>query len=100
MKKIEKAYRCYLSNGMNKIYMNPHAGRCDADETTIVLVDGATVVELASGLRAIEYNGIIYDDPTFLDAREHKVMVRRYRQGDDMGRPSGIPFHLAEEVEG
>ena len=63
MRTIGKAYRCYPEKGGIKVCLNPHTWRCDPDETKIVLLDGAEIVELASGMKAIEYKKMIFTDP-------------------------------------
>ena len=54
MRTIGKAYRCYPEQGGIKVCLNPHTGRCDPDETKRLLLEGVEIVELVSGVKAIE----------------------------------------------
>lgn len=98
MKKITKAYRCYMEDGSNKIYLNKHAGRANSNETTIVLADGMKIVKNFYDCRCIEYNGVIYTDSE-LKTKGNRVHINLYQSGDSEGRPTGKMIQAAEEVE-
>lgn len=98
MKQLAKAYRCYTTNGENRVYLNPRSGRAAPDETTIVLTEGCKIVELTDGSRAIEYGGNIYTDFTFLSKSEHEIHANLYQSGDVADRPTGKMFKFADEI--
>lgn len=99
MRTIGKAYRCYPEKGGIKVCLNPHTWRCDPDETKIVLLDGAEIVELASGMKAIEYKKMIFTDgEIYTDG--NKIIIYLYKSGDVLGNPTGKPVQVAEEVYG
>lgn len=98
MKQLAKAYRCYTTNGENRVYLNPKAGRADPDETTIVLTEGCKVVELTDGSRALEYRGNIYTDFALALVNEHEIHTNLYQPGDVADRPTGKLFKLADEI--
>lgn len=98
MKKIEKAYKCYMEDGSNRIYLNKHAGRASTDEISIVLTDGMKIVKNFYDCRCIEYNGVIYTDNE-LRMKGDRAYINLYQPGDSEGRPTGKMVQVAEEVE-
>ena len=99
MRTIGKAYRCYPEKGGIKVCLNPHTWRCDPDETKIVFLEGAEIVELASGMKAIEYKKMIFTDgEIYTDG--NKIIIYLYKSGDVPGNPTGKPVQVAEEVFG
>lgn len=99
MKKISQMYMCYLDDGRNYIYSNPHYGRAESDETKVVLSEGVEIVTMQSGDKMLKYKRGYYPDNA-LYTKETKVYIHTYQRGDVDGEPTGAPVMVAEMVEG
>lgn len=84
-----RMYMCYMDNGENRIYCNPHSGRAESEAVCVNFKDGVKICENTYGSRCLEYKNVVYTDYEIWSNKKNEVFVRAYYPSDVQGRPTG-----------